>query len=189
VTGQEATLAVIDALNALGAPYMVVGSFSSNYYGVPRATQDADFVLVLQPGLLQRLAQRLGPEFKLDPQASFETVTATQRHVIRIPPADFYVELFGLSDDEFDQERFRRRVCVRLWDREAFLPTAEDVVVSKLLWALHGGRGKDFGDVRGLVSIRGAGLDWPYIHGWCDRHGTRALLEEIRGSLAPGTGG
>ena len=21
---------------------------------------------------------------------------------------------------------------------------------------------------------------WPYIEGWCERHGTRALLEEIR---------
>ena len=23
-------------------------------------------------------------------------------------------------------------------------------------------------------------LDWPYIESWCDRHGTRKLLEQIR---------
>ena len=23
-------------------------------------------------------------------------------------------------------------------------------------------------------------IDWPYIEGWCDKHGTRPLLERIR---------
>ena len=40
----EATAAVIDALNALAVPYLLVGSFASNFYGIPRSTQDADFV-------------------------------------------------------------------------------------------------------------------------------------------------
>jgi hypothetical protein len=28
--------------------------------------------------------------------------------------------------------------------------------------------------------VQGEKLDWPYIEGWCERHGTRGLLEEIR---------
>jgi hypothetical protein len=28
-------------------------------------------------------------------------------------------------------------------------------------------------------------LDWNYLHHWCDQHGTRDLLEEIRASLPP----
>ena len=45
MTGNEATLAVIDALEACSIPYMLVGSYSSNVYGVERSTQDADFVV------------------------------------------------------------------------------------------------------------------------------------------------
>ncbi len=26
---------------------------------------------------------------------------------------------------------------------------------------------------------------WPYVYGWCDQHGTRALLDEIRSSIPP----
>ena len=35
---------VADALSAAGIPYLLAGSFSSNYYGIPRSTKDADFV-------------------------------------------------------------------------------------------------------------------------------------------------
>jgi hypothetical protein len=35
MTGPEATLAVIDALEELGILYMLVGSLSSSFYGIP----------------------------------------------------------------------------------------------------------------------------------------------------------
>jgi hypothetical protein len=41
---EDDTLAVMDALNAKGVPWMLVGAYSSNYYGIPRSTRDADFV-------------------------------------------------------------------------------------------------------------------------------------------------
>lgn len=28
-------------------------------------------------------------------------------------------------------------------------------------------------------------LDWKYLEHWCDQHGTRALLDEIRASVPP----
>jgi len=33
MTGDNATLAVVEALDRVGVPYMLVGSFSSNAYG------------------------------------------------------------------------------------------------------------------------------------------------------------
>jgi hypothetical protein len=43
--GNEATARVVDALERLGMEYFLAGSFSSNYYGIPRTTRDADFVI------------------------------------------------------------------------------------------------------------------------------------------------
>jgi hypothetical protein len=28
-------------------------------------------------------------------------------------------------------------------------------------------------------------IDWDYVHKWCEEHGTRALLDEIRQSIPP----
>ena len=60
MSGDEATLAVIEALEALGIPYMMVGSLSTNLYGIPRSSEDADFVLQIGPHSLSQLADHLG---------------------------------------------------------------------------------------------------------------------------------
>ena len=185
MTSDEATLAVIDALEGLGIPYMVVGSLSSNYYGVPRSTKDADFVVELAGQSPRDIADRLGPQFRLDPQMTFETVTMTTRYILDVVPLPFRVELFRLSDDAHDQERFRRRRRVSLLGREVNIPTAEDVVVTKLRWAAGRKPTKDVEDVRNVIAVQGNALDDGYIHGWCGRHGTRALLDEIRASIPP----
>jgi hypothetical protein len=167
---------VADALTASGVAYLLAGSFSSNYYGVPRATKDADFVVQLRGGVGSDFAASLGPDFEIDPQLSFETNTGTYRQIIKHTSSPFKVELFLLSNDPHDQMRFQRRVVVEAYGRRIWLPKAEDVIIMKLRWA----RGRDQDDVRAVMGVQGDKLDWPYIEAWCERHGTRALLEEIR---------
>lgn len=165
-----------DALAGCGIAYLLAGSFSANYYGIPRSTKDADFVVQLRHAVGDAFLAKLGGDFSADPQLSFETNTGTYRQEIRHVRSPFKIELFLLSSDPHDQARFQRRVAVALFERRLWLPTAEDVVVWKLRWP----RSKDRDDVRGVIGVQGDRLDWPYIEGWCDRHGTRALLEEIR---------
>jgi len=183
VTANEAVLRVVDALEAQGVPYMVVGSYSSNVFGIARSTLDADFVLELGNTSISRIASRLGEAFQLDPRAPFETVTGTYRYEVRARGSLFKIELFLLSGDAHDQERFRRRVSVQALGRTVWMPTAEDVVITKLRWSQLGKRTKDTDDVRNIVAVRGNRLDWDYVHRWCDVHGTRALLDGIRADL------
>ncbi len=185
MTSEEAVLAVIDALEETSIPYMVVGSFSTNYYGVARLTNDADFVIQAEAGAISALASRLGPGFRLDPQMAFELVTGTTKHVVQLTDTPFIIELFHLSDDSHDQERFRRRRRVKLLGRESYLPTVEDVIVTKVRWFAQGERDKDSGDVRNVIAIQGGRIDWDYVCSWCDQHGTREALDEIRRSVPP----
>lgn len=186
MTGEEATLAVIDALEALAIPYMVVGSLSSNLYGIPRSTHDADFLLQFgSEPLLPQLMDGLGSAFRLDPQMKFETVTKTSRLDLEVLGVPFKIELFRLSDDPHDQERFRRRRRMKAFSRDVSMPTAEDVIITKLRWLHAARRSKDREDARDVIAVQGQNLDWPYIYSWCDRHGTRALLDEIRQSIPP----
>ncbi len=172
----DVALRVVDSLNKSGIPFMLVGSFSSNYYGIPRSTRDADFVVQLNAPLNDSFALTLGPEFEAQPQLSFETNTGTQRQEFRVAGTLFKVEIFRLSNDAHDEERFRRRSPVEMEGHQVFFPTAEDVIVWKLRWA----RAKDRDDVRAVIGVQGDTLDWRYIQSWCERHGTQGLLEEIR---------
>ena len=186
--GYEATRIVVETLRKCGTPHMVVGALSSNAYGIPRSTKDADIVLAVNGKSLLEMAAALGPEFQIDDQASFEMVTGTLRYHLRVPSIAFAVELFLLSNDPHDQARFERRCVVRSNQigTDLMVPTPEDVIIMKLRWAQIAKRDKDRDDVRNIIAVQGDdALDWDYIHRWCDAHGTRALLDEIRASIPP----
>ena len=140
-TGKEATLVVIQALEEAGIRYMVVGSFSSNFYGIPRSTQDADFVVELVESDMERLLAKLPSEIVPDRQVSFETVTGTTRTILEIPSVRFKIERFDLGSDPHDQKGFARRRRVEFEGTSAYLPTPEDVVIQKLRWC-GGGTGR-----------------------------------------------
>ncbi len=160
---------------------MLVGAFSSNVYGYPRATKDADIVIKYEDGVLSKLCSSLGDDFKLDRQTGFEVMTGSIRNVLTYVPTKFDIELFRLGEDPHHQERFSRRRRLHLPDLqiEAVIPTAEDVVIQKLRWQ----RDKDLADVRIVLAVQAARLDWTYIQYWTDQHGTTDLLDRLRVEL------
>ena len=174
---------MLDALHAEGIPFLLVGSFSSNHWGIPRSTRDADFVIELGGKSVLSLAQHLPATMKIDPQVQFESVTGTLRNVIKVADTLFKVELFRLSQDPHDQERFRRRVVVQMLGRDVFLPTVEDVVITKLRWCGYLNRAKDREDIRQMLIVRKSVVDWDYVYHWCDQHGTRETLDVIRSEI------
>ena len=64
-------------------------------------------------------------------------------------------------------------------------PSAEDVIITKLRWSRAGGRRKDIEDAENVIAVQGERIDWDYVTSWCDRHGTRELLDRVRQSLPP----
>jgi hypothetical protein len=109
----------------------------------------------------------------------------SRRYVADVAGTPFKIEFLVLRDDPHDQERFRRRQRVNLLDYQVWLPTVEDVIITKLHWGLLGSRSKDRDDVRDVIAVQGDRIDWDYVHKWCEQHGTCALLDEIRRSIPP----
>lgn len=174
--------AVIDACNAAGVPHMLVGAFSRNVYAPVRSTQDADIVLAMSAERQQQLVKLLSDDFEWEDQMTFETVTGTRRDTVISRQGAFKVELFWLSADPHDVARFERRRPIEFAGRNTWVPSPEDVIIMKLRWK----REKDIQDVRDIIEFMAKEpLDWPYIHQWCEQHGTRALLDEIRASIPP----
>ena len=183
--GQAIALEVIQRLDEMQVPYMVVGSLSSNVYGIPRSTKDADLVLDMQGREFAPILKHMQPLFTSDRQLRFEGITATKRHILKRTGHEFNVELFVLTSDPFDQSRFARRQLRTFAGERVYLPTPEDVIVQKARWLLNGDRPKDREDIAAVLGVRQGTLDWDYIDSWSVQHGTRELLDEIRRSLPP----
>lgn len=77
MTGNEGLAALISVLNAGEYPYMIVGSYSSNFYGIPRSTKDADLVLSVASSDWGEIARRIPDGLLFEDQGFFKMVTAT----------------------------------------------------------------------------------------------------------------
>lgn len=174
-------VAVIRSLNAANIPFMLVGSLSSNAYGIERATKDADLVLQLGSMALSKIFSNLPAGFVLQSQIGLETITSTTRYRIDYTPLPFSIELFELSNDPHDQLRFANRRPTTFRGEPAFLPRPEDVVITKIRWfSIDPSRTKDIEDVRNVLAVqKPAKLDLPYIRQWTYQHGTRELFEKL----------
>jgi hypothetical protein len=176
----EIVSSVIAILNGQNVPYMIVGSLATNFYCVPRSTQDGDFVVQGSLAQLARTISQASNALRFDPQMGFESVTATKKIVLHTLDHDFEIELFELSNDEHDQARFARRLNVELLGESAWIATIEDMIVTKLRWAEDAGREKDTLDLRNLIAVQQDAIDWSYVEAWCAQHGTRGVLDRLK---------
>ena len=173
----DAVRRTLVALESLSVKYVLVGALATNVYSIPRSTKDADIVVVFEAGELRRLRNALGSDFEFNPQMMLEVLTGSIRNEIRFLPTGFLIDLFRLSDDDHHQLLMERRVCARIAeiDLEVWIPTVEDLIVQKVRW----GRRKDQDDVVNMLSFNHEQLDWKYIFGWTELHGTTPLLRQL----------
>ncbi len=176
----EALAIITELCESEKIDYMLVGSFSSNFYGIPRATKDADIVLEVTPAQRNALIAKLPKEMSADPQMTFETATSTSKTLIYVNSICFEIELFDLSEDPFDQSRFSRRTVVNYLGKEIYLPTAEDVIIQKIRWFKNAVRAKDLEDAQSVYLVQKEYLDWEYMLRWAKEHGTEEQMDSLK---------
>jgi len=77
--------------------------------------------------------------------------------------ADFII----LKNDEFEKNKFERRIQVEYSGLKISVISAEDLLLSKLIWIQELQSALQAEDIKGISRIRD--LDWPYIWLWIDK--------------------
>lgn len=178
---KEVLLKVLDALDKLNIPYMIVGSFASNYWGRPRNTHDADLVVEILPTKATGLAKLLEAEFYAP---DFVIQEAAQRkdhfNVIHFQTG-FKVDFWVRKNTLYDQTCFQRRFQGTMFERSVWLTSAEDIILSKLAWyKLSPVLERQLQDVLEVYEIQEEELDQAYLNRWAVTLGVADLLEKIR---------
>jgi hypothetical protein len=105
----QVALQVAKAFEQVQAGYFLGGSLASSLQGEPRATNDIDFVVDLQPTQVAPLSQALGSDFEVDAEALREaTVRRASWNIFHLPTVT-KVDLFLLRSGAFDRSEFSRR--------------------------------------------------------------------------------
>jgi hypothetical protein len=86
----------------------------------------------------------------------------------------------------FDKEMLRRRARVTLFGEPAWITTAEDCVLHKLVWNKVTPSERQLGDAAGVVAVQDEKLDMPYLKRWGEALGVAAELNQLlRGEIRP----
>lgn len=176
-------LRVTTALERLGLPYCVGGSFASSFYSLPRSTNDIDVVVTLRPEDVGPLVAALEHEFMIDTQAVSRAI-ASERSFNIIDLNTFNkVDIFVMTNQPWSYQQIQRRQRAAL-SKELGAPllyfaSPEDVVLSKLVWYRAGGELSDrqWLDVLNVLALQDDKLDRPYLQQWASDLGVGDLLQ------------
>jgi hypothetical protein len=153
-------------LNRTGVAYYLTGSMASNYWGIPRSTHDLDFVVQLPMSAVPRIVEEFSGDFYIEEAA----VRAAHQ-----PPHQFNaidtrsalkVDFWLPKPEPFEKEMFRRRMAVTLFGEAAWIATAEDVILHKLIWNRISPSDRQLGDAAGVAAVQGDALDENYLRQW-----------------------
>ena len=180
---EEVVLAVIRAIEAHDIPYMVVGSFAVNFWGEPRTTHDADVVAAMPVEAASGFAAALRGEFYADDEFMRQSIYRQSMFNVIHLNTGFKVDVWLLSDDAYRQTAFQRRQRVQLFegsDAEVFIASAEDTILSKLLWYRESESKRDFNDVVGVYLTQLPTLDHDFLDAWAERLDITDLFEQVK---------
>jgi len=163
---------VIEVLEGLGIPYMVVGGFAAILYGEPRLTIDVDIVVDMNPEHVEPFVAAFPiPDYYVSEEGIRDSLQRRYPFNVIQPTTGAKVDLVPLPRDRFTRLAFQRRQRMTYDEagRSATFITREDIIVAKLVAHRETGSDKHLRDARGVLVTQWGELDLEVI-----RRGARA---------------
>jgi len=157
--------------------YMLTGSLVSSMQGEPRASHDIDFIVSASPKSIERFLEKFpSDEYFYDVVSAKEAIRDGSMFNILTYTGD-KVDIWALTDSEFDQSRFARRQTVEFLGTQVNISSPEDTILMKLLWSKKGGGSeKQLFDAAKVFDLQQELLDKKYIELWINKLGLKNEL-------------
>ena len=165
---------VINKLNNNEIPYMVSGSVAMNYYTVPRMTRDIDIVIEIDDA--SSFYNTFKEEYYIDRKMVDDAIKNQFMfniiHLKEVMKIDFIIR----KNTEYRKVEFKRRRLVSIEGLKIFIVSIEDLIISKLLWAVDSRSELQIKDVINLLKEK---VDMEYINGWVKKLNISDFFKEI----------
>ncbi|MEP6810788.1 MAG: hypothetical protein ABI992_11135 [Chthoniobacterales bacterium] len=144
-------------LNALGVPWMAVGSIASSAYGERRTTLDLDVVAVVGKQDAARFLIVFPESDFYCPSAEIigeESARAEHGHFNLIHHHSVYkADIYLATGSDFERWAFANRRAVMAGETAVWLAPPEFIIVQKLEFFREGGSEKHVRDIRGMLAV------------------------------------
>jgi hypothetical protein len=173
-------------LNRAELTYYLTGSMASNYWGIPRTTHDLDFVIQLPMSAVPRLMQEFSGDFYIEEAAVRAAYQPPHQFNAIDTRSALKVDFWLPKPEPFDRAMLERRIQVTLFSERAWISTAEDVILHKLIWNRITPSDRQLGDAAGVVAVQADALDKNYLRHWATELKLASELERLlSGEIKP----
>jgi hypothetical protein len=155
---------------------MLTGSFALGYYATPRMTRDLDIVVALESRNVDALVTAFSEDFYIDADAASSAIASERMFNLMHYTSGIKVDFIVRKSAEYRQHEFSRRQQVILGSATTWIVSREDLILSKLAWALDSGSELQQRDVRQLLS---GVLDMDYLNRWAPVLGVDGNLSKL----------
>jgi hypothetical protein len=167
---------VSDRLSASSVPFMLTGSFALAYYATPRMTRDLDIVVALSERDVETLVAAFASDFYIDADAVRTAILSERMFNLMHLESGVKVDLIVRKSAEFRQVEFARRQPVAIAGIRTWIVSCEDLILSKLVWALQSNSELQRRDIQQLLAVA---VDLDYIRKWAPKLSVTTLLDEL----------
>ena len=179
MTEQELLRDCLVRLNRIGVTYYLTGSMASNYWGIPRSTHDLDFVVQVPTSSVRTLVDAFTGDYYIDEAAVLAASSPPHQFNAIDTRSALKVDFWLAQETAFDQEMLRRRLASTLFGEPAWIATAEDVILHKLIWNVLTPSDRQLADAAGVVSVQRSKLDEGYLRKWAEDLGVLPTLNDL----------
>jgi len=157
-------LTVLQALEEIGARYMVVGAYGASAYGLSRSTHDVDIIVDLDDASCELLAAHFPPpRYYGDPDQMRDSIRLGIMFNIIDTSLGVKADLVPLSREPDYQRAFEQRVRTIVVDPEGnqfeiWCARPEDIIIGKLMAWQEGRSAKHPADIYIVLNFMLAGL-------------------------------
>jgi len=173
---------VIDVLERLQIPYMVVGGFAAIFYGEPRLTLDVDIVVDMKWHHIEPFVAAFPiPDYYVSEEGIRDSLQRRYPFNVIQPTTGAKVDLVPLPRDPFTRAAFQRRQRME-YDaagHSATFITPADIVVAKLVAHRETESEKHLRDARGVLITQWGELNLEAVRRSARASGVLDQLEEL----------
>jgi hypothetical protein len=183
---RELLIDCLRRLNRSDVAYYLTGSMASNYWGIPRTTHDLDFVVQLPMSAVATIVREFSSDFYIDEQAVRAAYQPPHQFNAIDTRSALKVDFWLPGPGAFDREMLQRRLRVTLFGEPAWITTAEDIILHKLVWNRMTPSDRQLGDAAGVMAVQADVLDKSYLRQWaCDLLVSSELERLLSGEIKP----
>ena len=147
---------------------------------MPRTTHDVDILVILTVKEIEKAFSIFSDKFYVSEQGIRDALRSGTMFNVVDPGKGLKADFWIYSGELFDQSMMARRKRVEIFPgKEAYLGSAEDVLLHKLVWNKITPSERQRADAAGIVAVQGGNLDLAYMCTWAARQSTSEVLEEF----------